>query len=296
MCGRSLDLDVSRHAKDIVRLFCQFPIIPSHPANPVVDASFTFQQSLFRFSSDLKLWSHASEVGSKIRKYYLGFGPSNCRLPGSLQLQHFLSRALEKMDSIWFDMILWIGNFFLLWQWWSQWWFQWWSWDSCVDVWNRTSWIFLTSVCQTIRDKESLKQIGEFCSLFFRRSWSGFIQDADVDEPLAENYVHVAVAVAQNLYADASGPLMYFDMNWFAFRQEVEESHFCCLAVGVGKSFVFWLCFHVDTQTCHLWFFCFQSQNDWGRSQQCTSQDKLCLFATWLEVLTIVAMVNDMRA
>ena len=32
-------------------------------------------------------------------------------------------------------------------------------------------------------------------------------EEADVDEPLAENYVHVAVAVAQNLYADASGRL-----------------------------------------------------------------------------------------
>lgn len=171
---------------------------------------------------------------------------------------------------------------------------------SCVDVWNRTSWIFLTLVCQTTRVKQSRKQIGEFCSHFFWRSWSGLIQDADVDEPLAENYVHVAVAVAQNLYADASGPLMYFAMNWFAFRQEVEESHavLCCLAVGVGKSlFVFWLCCHCRHPNLPLMMFhCFQSQNDWGRSQQCTSQDKLCLFATWLEVLTIVAMVNEMRA
>ena len=85
--------------KKLLDYFVNWGIIPSHPANPVVDASFTFQQSLFRFS-DLKPWSHSSEVGSKIRKYYLGFGPSNCRLPGSLQLQHFLSRALEKMDPI----------------------------------------------------------------------------------------------------------------------------------------------------------------------------------------------------
>ena len=51
-----------------------------------------------------KTWSHGagskSKVGSKIRKYDLGFGPSNCWLPGSLQLQHFLSRALEKMDPL----------------------------------------------------------------------------------------------------------------------------------------------------------------------------------------------------
>ncbi|CAK9082532.1 DNA-directed RNA polymerase subunit beta [Durusdinium trenchii] len=59
-----------------------------------------------------------------------------------------------------------------------------------------------------------------------RSSFNISYLEADVDEPLAENYIHVAVAVSQNLYADAS-----------------------------------------------------------GRSHQCTSQDKLCVFATWLEVV-----------
>ncbi|CAJ1394124.1 unnamed protein product [Effrenium voratum] len=59
-----------------------------------------------------------------------------------------------------------------------------------------------------------------------RSSFNFSVLDSEVDEPLAENYVHLAVAVAETLYADS-----------------------------------------------------------FGQSRQCTSQDKLCVYATWLEVL-----------
>ena len=39
-----------------------------------------------------------------------------------------------------------------------------------------------------------------------------------MDEPLAENYVHVAVAVAQNLYADASGHLVITSFDFKIFK------------------------------------------------------------------------------
>ena len=67
--------------------------------------------------------------------------------------------------------------------------------------------------------------------------------------------------------------ILIFSLIWIETFRTWGFSHFQCWKIAVGFFLAANLPFF-DTQTCH----------DWGRSQQCTSQDKLCLFATWLEV------------
>ena len=86
---------------------------------------------------------------------------------------------------------------------------------------------------------------------------------------------------------------MYFDiftdLDW-NFQNLRFQSFSVLEFLAVGFCLAANLPCNVDTQTCH----------DWGRSQQCTSQDKLCLFATWLEVRFSPSqwslMVTEMRA
>lgn len=69
--------------------------------------------------------------------------------------------------------------------------------------------------------------------------------------------------------------ILIFSLIWIeTFRTWGFSLFPCWNPIAVGFFLAANLPCNVDTQTCH----------DWGRSQQCTSQDKLCLFATWLEV------------